>query len=212
MASAAEGIVTASFAGPWHSVGPPPREVRTGEFLTMHTVAELEDLVAATLYESDQLNQAAGACTAWLRADPRGFGDWSGRLSLHSRKLAHLIATAEDAIRATPQFERAITPAPGSTYEDFIAWRKDFAALDRELRTGGHGCAAPDYKDMPQPKATDADLNILHGAQAVTKPVDQAAAAAASAAASAGAFASSATPWLVVGAVAGVALVLSLRR
>jgi hypothetical protein len=97
-----------------------------------------------------------------------------------------------------------VRPA-GSTYDDLIAWRRDLHVLDGELRTGGHGCAPATYETMPQPTAPDADLGLLQGAQAVTKPID-------TAIASAKQFAQSRTPWVAVGLLGGLAIVLLLRK
>jgi hypothetical protein len=199
--------------GPWQPLG---GTTRTGEIAGMHTVAELADMMQVTLYESGQMNDAVGACTAWLRADPQGFSDFSGRVSENSLDLAHLLAAAKSVVDNTPTFLRSVTPIAGSQYDDLLAWRKRFQALDQELRANPHGCTPPEYPQMPQPEAADPDLHILHGTQAVTQPIDQGVAAARSAAesgiATARALAESRMPFVLLGVLGTVTLIAFARR
>ena len=188
--------------GAWQPRAP---EMRTGEIAGAHTVAELADMTEVTLYESGQMNDALGACTAWIASDPRGFGDFSSRVNSNSRELATLLAAAQSVVQSTPEALRSITPVLGTEYSDLIAWRKRFADLDREFRAAPHGCEPPSYAQMPQPKAPDPDLSILHGTQAVTKPIDQGLARAS-------ALAESRTPYVVFGALGALVLVVLTRR
>ncbi len=200
-------------AGPWQPLG---GTTRTGEIAGSHTVAELADMMQVTLYESGQMNDAIGACTAWLRSDIQGFSDFSGRVSENSIDLARLLAAAKAVVDATPAALRSVTPLVGSEYDDLIAWRKRFDALDQEFRANPHGCTPPDYSQMPQPKAGDPDLRILQGAQAVTQPIDHGVAAARSAAesgiAGARALAESRLPFVVLGVLGTVTVIALARR
>jgi hypothetical protein len=184
---------------------PRPAATRTGEIAGMHTVAELADMMEVTVYESGQMNDAVGACTAWLKADPAGYEDFSSRVHVSSMDLAHLLAAAQSAVDWTPSALRSVTPLIGSQYSDLIAWRTRFRDLDREFRANPHGCAPPDYSKMPQPKAPDPDLAILHGTQAVTQPIDRGIAAAS-------ALVQSRTPYVVLGVVGTLALLALVRR
>jgi len=188
-------------AGPWRPTRP---AVRVGEFLGSHTMAELKDMLAVATYEAERMRVAETSCVAWLQADPHGFQDWSARLTAVLARLPSLVAQARDLIDSTPSALEAVWPA-GSTYDQILAWRRDLSVLDSELRTGGHGCAPATYADMPQPTAPDPDLQAFKGAQAVTKPID-------TAIASAKHFAESRTPWVALGALGAVAVVLLLRK
>jgi hypothetical protein len=179
--------------------------VRTGEIAGAHTIAELADMIEVTLYESGQMNDTVGACTAWLKADPAGFNDFSSRVSDNSRELAKLLAAAQSAVQATPGSLRSVVPATGSEYADLIAWRKKFAALDAEFRANPHGCTPPNYSQMPQPRAPDPDLAVLQGTQAITKPIDRSIAAASS-------LAQSRAPYILLGVAGTVALFVLARR
>jgi hypothetical protein len=197
-------------AGAWQSREAP--RVRTGELLGAHTIAELADMMEVTLYESGQMNDAIGACIAWLESDPRGFGDFSARVHTNSLELAKLLSAAKAAVDATPEATRSITPVTGTEYSDLVAWRGRFTALDREFRANPHGCAPPDYEAMPQPKAPDPDLSILHGSQAITQPVDQGLAGAKALAHGAASLAQSRMPYVLAGAFGTLALFTLLRR
>jgi hypothetical protein len=188
--------------GAWQPRAP---ETRTGEIAGVHTIAELSDMMEVTLYESGQMNDAVGACTAWLKSDPAGFSDFSSRVNASSLDLAKLLAAAKSAVDWIPSALRSVTPVTGSQYTDLIAWRKRFGDLDREFRANPHGCTPPDYSKMPQPKAADPDLTILHGTQAITQPIDKGLAAAS-------ALAQSRTPYVLLGVVGTVALLALARR
>jgi hypothetical protein len=183
----------------------PPPDTRTGEIAGVHTVADLADMVRVALYEAGQVNSAVEACTEWLKADPAGFNDYASRVSATLNDLAKPLAAAQSLIDSVPEFLRGITPLLGSEYADLIAWRRRLHDLDGEFRAAPHGCVPPDYSKMPQPTAPDPDLTILHGTQAVTRPIDQGIA-------SASALAQSRTPYLVMGALGALALVALTRR
>lgn len=181
------------------------RATRTGEIAGMHTVAELADMAEVALYEAGQVNAAVEACTEWLKTDPDGFNDFASRVGAVLNDLATPLAAARNLVSSVPQALRGITPLLGSEYTDLIAWRQCLHALDAEFRAAPHGCAPPDYSQMPQPKAPDPDLSILRGTEAVTKPIDRGLA-------SASAFAQSRTPYVVFGALGALALVALMRR
>jgi hypothetical protein len=175
-----------------------------------HTAEELADQVRVASYENEQMSAAIGACTQWISTDPRGFADYSGRVHAHSEKLPPILERAQTAIRQAHG-------APGhymtsKSYAEIIAWRSGLTALYREWIANPHGCALPGFSATPQPTAPDPGAAFLRETTPVAHAVDSTVDAAKRAAAAAGDTFSSRTPWVLGGAILGLAGLALLRR
>ena len=189
--------------------------VRTGEFLGQKTIADLRDFMRVVIYEQNQLSSASQACTAWAEKDAAAAADWRKRFDEYAQKLANLIAQAQNRVDSWAEWTWPYAPAgtagpncincgEGDIYKDLVAIRKVAAHLDAELRASSN-CTPPDYSGMPQPTAGDPDLKVYNATGVVTNAVD-------STIASAKDLVKSRTPYLVIGAMAGVFVLLWVQR
>ncbi len=160
--------------GPWQ---PRVRPVRSasGSIFGMHTVDELADLIAVVQYEKGQFDVAIANCQAWQQSDPQGFSAFQARWTALAALLPPLVDAAQRAVDSVkaPIPMGSFFPIIGSEYTDLVQWRTKFGALNRDWVLANK-CAAPNYSQMPQPKAIDPDLMVYKRADQAAKLIERA--------------------------------------
>lgn len=136
------------------------------------SAGDLHDMIAVAEYENRQFDDAVGACTAWMRVDPRGWGDFSGRWTAHSLLLPPIL---DRAVRLDARLTDRTFPSNEATqaYGEILAWRKGLTALYQEWVGNPHGCALPQFPNQPQPTAVDPDLEAYKAADAAAKWIEK---------------------------------------
>ena len=151
-------------------VAPPPAvQHTTGTIAGAWTMGELRDLVAAEVYQLQQLADVEG-CPAWAAADPQGFGEWAARVYDARKELQASIDYANGILFVVPEAVMNITPTGATTFltigapnpwDRLIAAAHPFVDLLRQMNAAGF-CKPPDMSGMPQPKAPDFDLKAYN--------------------------------------------------
>lgn len=186
-----------------HNTGP----VRAGEVLGMHTVAELADLVAAERANLATLD-AIKPCPAWAAADADGYGKWAADVYDASVALTHACDQAQALVDVTPDMVKNVAPVRVLTglydpWQNLVDAARPMVDLVRRFMAAGF-CPYPNTT-MPQPKAPDFDLGAYKWSDQALKSMGKAAEAVSSAV-------SSKIPYVVLGVVAGVVVILAIRK
>jgi hypothetical protein len=186
--------------GPQRASGRPHA---VGTILGAWTIGELHDLLAAKAYEVGQINAVATSCApAWAAADPTGYGQWAGELYDANQAFAVAQKSAQGVLDLAPQAIWSFTPA-GLAWDQVIAASHPFQGLYARMTQSGQ-CAAPDFSRMPQPTASDLDLNVFKLADVATKKIEGAAASVTSAV-------SSRANWFALGLAVALGTVVLLK-
>ena len=149
------------------------------------TVAELKDLVASTNYRMAQLGQAiSDNGHIYAQNDAAGWADFMNDWNnLQNRVNAALssantiidtsaldILTPDSLLPAQPQYDALLKSLKASAPPDGGPITKgDFDDLNDRFTAATS--ITPDYSQMPQPVAVDADLQVLNNLPKVPNPV-----------------------------------------
>jgi hypothetical protein len=148
-------------------IGPRAAHASVGTVLGKPTYAELQDLVNAQRAQLAQLD-AAKACPPWAAADPTGYGAWAASLFDATAKLTAELDSAQGGINIVPVGARALVPviAPigmRTAWERVLDAAKPFHTIRAAFDKAGY-CPWPSAPPLPQPTATDIDLNVFNWA------------------------------------------------
>lgn len=145
--------------------------------LGQHTVNEIQDLLAAKDYTIKQIKTARDTMV-WT--DPVAAADWDKDFAALNKRYDAAALRARAVIISTYATSGGAVPAEG-TYQDVLSalskipgttQKGDLQDLSNRLKEAG---AAQDFSQMPQPKATDADLAGFKAADTTIKAGESAA-------------------------------------
>jgi hypothetical protein len=138
--------------------------------LGQHTVHELNDLVKALSYEVSQIMAANVACTSWAQRDPKAFADWNTQFVQAMAGWSPAVHIAMTRIDETPQAMWDVVPAE----PHFQGCLKAFVPFHDVIRTFMQVSQCPiSFDNMPQPTATDTDLDVYKSADKATKWIEK---------------------------------------
>jgi hypothetical protein len=135
-----------------------------------HTVHELNDLVKALSYEITQTQKAGIACTSWAQRDPKAYADWNTQLLEAMGAWSKASHAAMVAIDRTPQSLWDVVPAE-QYFQDCLTAYHPFDDLIRTFM-GVSQCPIS-FDQMPQPDASDLDLDAYKSADKAAKWIEK---------------------------------------